>query len=309
MLLFVALLAGLLALTNASPIGRPRDEQQVCNGSADVCSRKYSDMSFIGTHNSAFVGDIDDLRVNQRLSVTEQLDAGVRFLQAQMHRDDFGRLSMCHTSCWLFYAGSLEDYLKTIKTWLASHSDAVVTLLLTNGDSVSASDIGDVVKSTGLKDYAFVPSSSPKRLAMSDWPTLGDMVSNDSRFVMFLDYGADESSTPFILDEFHYFFETPYDVTDPSFSQCSIDRPPNAKPDDRMYIVNHFLDKEVFGSDDVLVPDTDANFETNAATGPGSIGAQVGRCEEKHGRTPNVVLLDMFDRGNWMDAQVAMNAS
>lgn len=215
---------------------------------------------------------------------------------------------MCHTSCWLLYAGSLEAYLTTIKTWLDGHPDEVVTLLLTNGDGVPITDIGDVVKSSGLRDYAFVPSSSPDPLVTTDWPTLGDMISSKSRFVMFLDYGADETKTPFILNEFKYYFETPYDVTDPTFNQCSIDRPPNASPDGRMYIVNHFLDEKALGMDDILIPEEDKNFQTNAATGVGSIGAQAGLCEETYGRMPNVVLLDMFDRGEWAQAEEAMNS-
>jgi hypothetical protein len=307
LLLSLLRLTAFLTFAAATPISYQKRDVQTCNANADLCSIKYSNVSFVGTHDSAFVGDLDDPRVNQVVSVTDQLNQGVRFLQAQTHKEEItGTLSMCHTSCLLLNSGSLEDYLTTVKKWLDANENALVTMLLTNGDNVDVSEFGDVVESVGLKDYAFVPSTSPKPLSKDDWPTMGEMINDGKRFVLFLDYGADESTTPFVLDEFSYFFETPFDVTDASFSSCSVDRPPKSSPDGKMYIVNHFLDKAVLGSD-ILVPDNDADFQTNAATGPGSIGAQVKLCEGSYGRSPNVVLLDMFNRGDWLPAQQAMN--
>ena len=71
-----------------------------------------------------------------------------------------------------------------------------------------------------------------------------------------------------------------------------------------MYIVNHFLDVNILG---ILVPDKGADQTTNAATGTGSIGAQVALCENTYGRKPKGVLVDDFDKGNVFAAQNAMN--
>ena len=294
----------LALLASASPI-RPR-QQRLCNGHADFCDRKYTNVSYIGTHDSAFVGDISNPAVNQEISVTGQLDAGIRFLEAQTHKDLFGTLSMCHTNCLIFDAGSTVDYLSTIKSWLDSNPNEQITVLLANGDNVDITMFDDAFKSSGLKDYAFVPSTSPDKLGYNDWPTIGSLIDSGKRAVIFLDYGAQEEKVPYILNEYKYFFETPFDVTDPSFSSCAINRPPGASPDDRMMLVNHFLDTKVLGSG-ILVPDSGADFQTNAATGPGSIGAQVDLCTSTYGRTPNFVLLDMFNRGTWEPAQHLMN--
>jgi len=112
------------------------------------------------------------------------------------------------------------------------------------------------------------------------------------------------TTVPYILDEFSYFFETPFDVTDASFPDCSINRPAGASATGRMYIVNHFLDVDIFG---VLVPDRLAADTTNAATGPGSIGAQAALCESLYGRPPNFVLVDFTDKGDVLSAQNALN--
>ena len=119
-----------------------------------------------------------------------------------------------------------------------------------------------------------------------------------------IDAGADYTIAPFILDEFSHYFETPYDVTDPSFAECDIDRPSNVAADGRMYIVNHFLDKDL-GS--FQIPDRDAANHTNAATGNGSIGAQNDICIGLYGRQPNGVLVDWFDKGDVFAAQKTMN--
>lgn len=53
-----------------------------CNGNVELCDRLYSNVSQIGTHDSAFVGEL--LTDSQSKSVAEQLAAGIRFLQAQV---------------------------------------------------------------------------------------------------------------------------------------------------------------------------------------------------------------------------------
>ncbi|PYI03627.1 PLC-like phosphodiesterase [Aspergillus sclerotiicarbonarius CBS 121057] len=281
----------------------PAIAQSTCNGQSAYCDRKYSNVTQVGAHDSPFVGLL--LSDNQNLNVTGQLDLGIRFLQGQTHKslvDD--TILLCHTSCLLEDAGTLESYLATVKTWLDSNPDEVVTLLLTNDDSLPVAQFGDVFTSAGLKDYAFVPSSSPSTLAIDAWPTLRELIGNGTRLVAFLDYGADASTVPYILDEFAYFFETPYDVTDATFSNCSIDRPAGASATGRMYIVNHFLDVDILG---ILIPDRERAPETNAVSGSGSIGAQSDLCESMYDRLPNFLLLDFVDQGEPIAAQSALN--
>jgi len=141
---------------------------------------------------------------------------------------------------------------------------------------------------------------------MDQWPTLGDLISAGTRLVVFLDYGADESKAAYLLNEFDYYFETPFDWTDASFDQCSIDRPAGSSAEGKMYLVNRFLDINLFGTG-VLVPDRNAASTTNAAIGDGSIGAQSDLCEGLYRRKPNVVLVDYYNIGNVFAAQAALN--
>ncbi|KAI4139833.1 MAG: hypothetical protein L6R39_006088 [Caloplaca ligustica] len=278
-----------ISLLHSSPA--LADDNPLCNGHAELCSRKYSNITFIGAHDSPFVGDSP--ADNQDLSITDQLDTGIRYLQAQTHVNAFKILSLCHTNCFLNDAGSLTSYLKTIKTWLDKNPTEIVSLLLTNGDRLDPAKFDTAFKAAELDGYAYVPPADAP-LALDKWPTLGDMIAAKTRLVVFLDYGA-KPDVPYILDQFAYYFETPFDTTDPAFNQCAIDRPPNASPDGRMYVLNHYLDKELLGGifDDVLIPDRDAAPTTN---GEESIRAQVGLCEGLYHRKPNVVLLDFVDK-------------
>ena len=272
-----------------------------CNGNAALCGRSYSNVSQVGTHDSAFVGVSP--ADNQDVNVTQQLDAGIRFLQGQTHKDVLGTLSLCHTSCFLRDAGPLTDYLATVKTWLDANPHEVLTLLLTNGDSLGVSEFDSAFQSSGLVPSIYVPTSDAP-LNLSAWPTLQEMITTNNRLVTFLDYGANATLVPYLLDEFAFFFETPYDTTDPTFPECSIDRPPGADADGRMYIVNHFLDLNISG---ILIPNVPADNVTNAATGTGSIGAQVDLCEGLYQRAPKGVLVDNFDKGDVFAAQNAAN--
>lgn len=266
-----------------------------CNGNAAYCDRMYSKVTFAGSHNSGFVGvGPSD---NQITSVSDQLDEGIRFLTTQTHDKD-GVIQMCHTSCSLLDAGPLQDYLGTVKTWVDGHPDDVVTLLITNEDAIDINKFADAFKAVGLDSYTFTPSGT---LGLDDWPTLGDMISSGNRVVVFMDYHSDTSQVSYILDEFTYFFETPFDPHEDALSGCNVDRPAGASPDGRLILANHNRNNEVIGID---LPDLPNAGDTNSIA---SITAQTDNCNGLYGRVPNVVLLDYVSIGEVIDAQNQLN--
>lgn len=155
-----------------------------CNGHSEFCTRSYSNITFVGSHDAPFVGPL--AQQNQNIDIKAQLDMGIRYLQAQTHHSPLDKktLQLCHTSCFLEDAGTLKNFLVTIKKWLDANPNEVVTLLLTNGDSVSISEFGETFSSSGITKYAYVPTTNP--LSISDWPTLGEFISSGKRLVVFL---------------------------------------------------------------------------------------------------------------------------
>lgn len=312
--LSIALSLG-VGLGAGASLGPRADRKMVAAG----VTPSYRNTTFIGSHDSPFTGPLPTQ--NQNLNVTSQLDLGIRFLQGQTHLNPTNdkELRLCHSSCFLEDAGTLLDFLGLVNGWLdvEENKNEVVTLLLTNGDNVDVSLFAQAFEESGLDKVAFVPSAENEDDGEGDdWPSIEKMARDGTRLVVFLgmspsrlcvkrnpnriDYNANMTQTPYILDEFTYFFETPFDVTDASFSNCSIDRPPGAKPDNRMSIVNHFLDVDLLG---VKVPDRAHADKTNAINGESGIITQAKRCVGLYDRVPNVILLDFVDRGETMQAE------
>ena len=168
----------------------------------------------------------------------------------------------------------------------------MVTLLLTNSDGIDISIWDQNFKDAGLASLAFVPSFTTTPNDTLNWPTLGTILGAGKQVVIFLDAGADQSKVAYILPEFTYMWETPFDVTNPSFP-CNVDRPStlqNKIPTGRLSVINHFLDQELTAS--VLVPDTAALNVTNGEEGTGSLGLQADTCSAMYGRYPNFMLVD-----------------
>lgn len=151
-----------------------------CNGRDEYCGRKYSNITYLGAHDSAFVGELPTH--NQYVSVSAQLDLGVRFLQAQTHDKD-GAIEMCHTYCLELDEGTLGKYLQEVAGWLQGKPDEVVTLLLTNGDKIPVEKFDQAFADAGLKEMVFHPG---KVLAKDEWPTLQEMMDAGTRLVVFM---------------------------------------------------------------------------------------------------------------------------
>ena len=205
-------------------------------------------------------------------------------------------------------SGSVQDFLTMVTGWLDKYPTEVVTLLLTNGDYVGLDHFEKAFNASDASQYAYVPTLSHNASILDSWPTLGELISSGKRLVVFLDSGADDS-VPYILNEFTYFWETPFDTTDPDFPQCTIHRPGTlheypAIANERMIIMNHFLDTEILGME---VPDRRDARRTNNASGAGSLGAQAELCGEVHGRKPVGMLVDYVDPGEGLMAQNMLN--
>ncbi|RDB28760.1 PI-PLC X domain-containing protein 1 [Hypsizygus marmoreus] len=275
----------------------PARRATVCNGHAELCDKGYGTVSFVGTHDSYAVG-VNNLAVNQDHDITQQLNDGIRMLQMQAHIES-GAIRLCHTSCSVYDGGTLEDYLKTVKKWLDANPNEVLSLLIVNIDNVGAAQYDTVFKTVGLDAVSHAPESSP--LGASAWPTLGAMIDSGKRLVTFLDNGADATVAPYLIDEFTNIWETAFNVVDPALFDCSVNR---TKGDTatQMYLINHFLDKLLFGQP---VPDVAKANVTNAATGDGSLGAHVQTCIAVNTRAPNFLLVDFYEYGGGSVFEVA----
>lgn len=202
-------------------------------------------------------------------------------MQFQTHYVN-GSIYLCHTNCDLLNMGPLEDYLTTVAQWIKTHPYDVVSILIGNSDYVAPGNFTKPIESSGLKDLVYTPSKIP--MTLEDWPTLSSMILSGKRAVVFMDYQANQTETPWLMDEFSQMWETPFSPTNRDFP-CTIQRPPGLAPPDaehRLYMANHNLNLQFnFGSLNLLIPNTAELNETNAVSGYGSLGRMARNCSSK----------------------------
>jgi len=271
---------------------------QTCNGHAELCARRYSNVTYVGAHNSYAVGT-DNLAANQDQDVTQQLTDGIRLLQMQVH-SKAGVIQLCHTSCTLYDGGSLATYLGKVKTWMDANPNEVVTLLIVNAEPFTLDAFDRVFKTVGLDTISFIPQSPT--IALSEWPTLADMLNTNQRLVTFLDRGADFAVVPYIIDEFTNMWETAFNVIDPNFD-CAVNRT-RGNPPAQMYLINHFLNQIILGQP---APFPARANQTNSASGVGSLQAHVDTCIATNNFYPNFMLVDFYEFGGGSVFQIAAN--
>ncbi|KAK1654413.1 PLC-like phosphodiesterase [Colletotrichum phormii] len=272
---------------------------QPCNNYVEFCDRKYSNVTEVGCHNSPFVRPGNSAS-NQALDVTNQLNDGIRFLQAQIQWPTNGTVPhFCHSSCDILDVGPITEWLTTVREWVASHPYDVVTILLGNGNYSTPDLYAPFIESTGILQYAYQPPYLPMRL--EDWPTLSQMILGGKRVVMFMDYMADQQKFPWLLDEFSQMWESPFDPMDRTFP-CTVQRPPDLSQEaarDRLYLMNHNLNAEynIFGAS-ILVPAVSLLNSTNNATGNGSLGGAAQNCTRDWGFPPKILNVDYYNYGD-----------
>ncbi|KZW04250.1 PLC-like phosphodiesterase [Exidia glandulosa HHB12029] len=289
--------------TTAAPPPPPEPQSDMsCNGHPSLCDKSFGDVVFIGAHDSYAVDkgiSISSVASNQYIDVPSQLNMGVRLLQAQTHLSD-DVLHVCHTSCALYDGGSLEDYFKTISTWLSddANKNEVLTLVVTNNENIDVTVWADIFKSSGLEQFVYTP---PKpAMGRGDWPKMSELIGAGTRVVVFMDYTSDTSKVPYILPEFDNMWENKYDETDGNWP-CVLDRV-NGDAGGKLGMMNHFLDKSILG---ILIPDREGAEGTNSVD---SITKNAATCEALGDNLKVThVLLDWVDKGQAIEAGRKLN--
>lgn len=221
-----------------------------------------------------------------------------------------GSMYSCHSTCNLLNAGTLEDELTTVREWVEEHPYDVITILLVNSDFVDVDEYVAPIVNSGLRRYLYEPPKQP--MNRTDWPTLSNMILLGKRAVVFLDYNANQTKVPYILDEFSQMWETPFSPTDEAFP-CDEQRPPNLTPGSAKslpYLANHNLNiaVDLGNMEPILIPNFDQLNQTNSVAGlkgngpTGSLGLMANNCVGMHGHclTARLVLpLTSFRLAMW----------
>ena len=196
--------------------------------------------------------------------------------------------------------------------WLRRNPYEVITILMGNSDFITPENYTAPVMNSGLINYVYTTPEVP--MPLESWPTLAEMILTNQRAVVMLDYQANQTAIPWLLDEFSQVWETPFSPTERSFP-CTPQRPPDrprSVREDRMYMANHNLNVDVSVAGISLdVPAYSLLNETNGITGMGSAGWAVANCTTDWNRPPNYLLVDYYNLGSFNGSvfQVAASAN
>lgn len=212
----------------------------------------------------------------------------------------------------LFDAGPLRTWLLEIRTWLDSNPHEVMTLVLVNMNNIDARELEGVYSEADIAHYGYVPPDISRAPPLSNqtratWPTLEKMIDGGSRLVSFVQpLKPDRENAPYLLDQFTFVHENPYDVTEPGNFTCLPDRPEQyptiaqMQASGRMFLMNHMLYwKQAFG---IEAPDTRNIENTNAWNGEGALGKHLLDCAGIAKRQPTFALVDFFNVGPAINA-------
>jgi hypothetical protein len=201
----------------------------------------------------------------------------------------------CHTSCDLLNAGTYQSELEIVAHWLRDNPYDVVTVLIVNSDLTTVENFVPAIQNSGLADYLYTPKYIPQH--KDQWPTLGEMILSGKRVVVFMDYNANQTAVPYILDEFTHMWETPFSPQDQAFP-CDIQRPPGLNEtlarENYMYLANHNLNtaidiSAILGNGDdttILIPNSAEINQTNGEYDTyGQLGEMAQNCSGKHKHT------------------------
>ncbi|KAJ5090310.1 hypothetical protein N7532_008994 [Penicillium argentinense] len=305
-------LLSLLALLPAALANSLNVRATACNNSPDLCDKSYGDITHLGAHDSPFVGSSSSdmsLASNQYYDTPTQLSAGVRLVSAQVHKSN-SQWRLCHSDCNLMDAGLLSDWLGDIKEWLDDNPNEVVTILLVNSDSASASDLNIEFKNGNITSYAYEPDSLTS--APTTWPTLQKMIDSGKRLVVFVPGLTASDSYPYLMNEWTFMWENNYDVSSPSDFSCEANRPTTdtatALASNKLPLMNHFLYSTDLSEIGIEYPNSSYVSTTNAASGGvGNLGTTASKCKKQWGRQPTFILVDFFNRGPAIDTVDNLN--
>lgn len=300
------------------PVAAGHYDQTRCLGSSELCARRYDEVAFLATHNAMattadrFIGPLQDV------DITTQLNDGARALLLDTYTwerpDEVGPrleisgfgpamqkeilalidranprrpgLWLCHAIC---RAGALPlaPTLRRIGAWLDANEGEVVTLILQNG--ITGEQTREAFREAGVERLVYTPSPDPA----AAWPTLGRMVRDGRRLVVFAEHGG--GPAPWYRDFYDYAMETPFTFASPEAMSCVPHRGGTGK---RLFLLNNFV-TDKGGS----------RIDAGTVNAREWILDRARTCEARRGRPVNFVAVDYATIGDAAGAVAVLNAT
>jgi hypothetical protein len=292
-----------------------RSSDIVCNGSQELCDRRYDEVVFPATHNSMSNASEGWLLPSSDVGIRQQLEDGVRAFLIDTHywsdsQDAVRRISMasgvppaelaaisnllsrfgsppagpflCHSSCWLG-ATPFVSTLRDLRIFLGQEPGAVVTLIIQDG--ITEADTERAFQDAGLLQFLYTPEPG------EPWPTLGEMVESGQRLVVMAEVGGAPSN--WYIHAWDVMQETPFDFRTQDSLSCT---PNRGDSDNPLFLMNHWINRSAPDRVDAAVLN---RFDM--------IVDRARECEEERGKLPNFIAVNFHRLGDLFRAVDHLN--
>jgi len=281
------------ALFVAIPTNRAcATEAPICNGSVELCAKRFNEVIFPTTHNSFNygVGLYPYVFVNQQHSIPTQLRRGIRAFTLDLHhyngwsKQKRGAIYVCHANCKLG-GQPLIDVLAYFKAYLDTHPTDVLTLILES--YVNPERSTPVFDAAGLSAYAHTQNPA------LPWPTLQEMIDTGKRLVILADRSQDQPS--WYMDVWKQAVETSFQVEKVEEFNCRFNR---GDARNSLFILNHFIARPLFRMG--------AARRINSRS---FLKRRIEECRNETGKLPNFVMVDFSGLGQLVSTIGELNQS
>ena len=261
------------------------DAYSQCNGSIDLCQKKYNEIAYLTTHNAYNSDQSGLLFPNQTNNIATQLQDGVRGLMIDVY-DHFGIPTAYHTVSVLGTI-PLENILNKIKLFLDSNPNEIITIIFEAHTSADA--IEDIINQVGLFNYIYTYNNT-------SWPTLQDMIDINKRLVIFSELDDANNSQSWYHYIWDHAVETHYSVNNINDFDCNYNRGDSLND---LFILNHFVTDAALGYGLY-------NESIDVNSNPFFINRAL-MCQSEKNKFPNFITVDFYELGDGLDVVNELN--
>ena len=255
-----------------------------CNNHMELCERRYDEVAYATAHN-AHANTADGFSPpNHTNGLTQQLRDGIRGFMLDTYYDDRfnNQPTLCHGAC-VFGRRLLTDGLTELNDFLDRNPGAVITIIFES--YISAEDTRGSFEASGLLDRVYAHTAG------EPWPTLGELVENDTRVVVFTDEGG--GTYDWYMDVRERAWGTHCSDETPEAFSCA---PNRGDTDNALFIFNHFLTAPFASMELAEMVNHNPSFLTRVET-----------CQTESDDFANFITVDFYEIGDVLAVTDTLN--